>query len=94
MKLRINQGKRTNLYFWRNNTGLEMDVLADYAGRLLPIEIKSGATLAPTGNAGTPSTSASKCLHFGYGKSDQKPNLGKFGARRGRPAPPAPHVNS
>lgn len=46
MKLRLNQGKRSNLYFWRNNTGLEIDVLADYAGSLLPIEIKSGATLS------------------------------------------------
>lgn len=46
MKLRLNQGKRPNLYFWRNNTGLEMDVLADYAGQLLPMEIKSGATLS------------------------------------------------
>ncbi|MFW5894195.1 MAG: ATP-binding protein [Verrucomicrobiota bacterium] len=47
MKLRLNLGKRPNLYFWRNNTGLEVDVLADYAGRLLPVEIKSGETLSP-----------------------------------------------
>jgi uncharacterized protein len=46
MKLRVNQGRRSNLYFWRNNTGLEIDVLADFAGRLLPIEIKSGATFS------------------------------------------------
>jgi predicted AAA+ superfamily ATPase len=46
MKLRHNQGKRPNLYFWRNNTGLEMDVIADYAGQLVPMEIKSGATLS------------------------------------------------
>lgn len=46
MKLRLNRGKRTNLYFWRNNTGLEIDALADFGGRLLPIEVKSGATLS------------------------------------------------
>lgn len=46
MKLRLNEGKRTNLHFWRNNTGMEIDIIADCAGQLLPIEIKSGATLS------------------------------------------------
>ncbi len=44
-KGRFNRGKRSNLFFWRNNTGLEVDVIAEQADRLLPIEIKSGATL-------------------------------------------------
>ena len=45
-KGRFNRGQRSNLYFWRNNLGLEVDVLAERAGRLCPIEIKSGATFA------------------------------------------------
>lgn len=46
LKGRFNRGKQGNLFFWRNNTGLEVDVLAEQAGRLRPVEIKSGATLA------------------------------------------------
>lgn len=46
LKGRVNRGKRSNLFFWRNHTGLEVDVLAEQAGGLLPIEIKSGATSA------------------------------------------------
>lgn len=46
LKSRYNQGKRSNLFFWRNNTGLEVDVIAEQAGKLIPIEIKSGATFA------------------------------------------------
>lgn len=45
-KGRFNRGLRRNLYFWRNNLGLEVDVLAERGGRLTPIEIKSGATFA------------------------------------------------
>jgi len=46
LKGRFNRGRKSNLSFWRNNTGLELDVLVDQAGKLRPIEIKSGATLA------------------------------------------------
>lgn len=46
LKGRVNRGQRSNLFFWRNHTGLEVDVLAEQAGGLLPIEIKSGATSA------------------------------------------------
>ena len=46
LKGRFNRGKKSNLFFWRNNTGLEVDVIAEKAGKLQPIEIKSGATLA------------------------------------------------
>ncbi len=44
-KGRFNRGKKSNLFFWRNNTGLEVDVLAEKADKLLPVEIKSGTTL-------------------------------------------------
>lgn len=45
-KARYNRGKDDNLYFWRNSTGHEVDFVADRAGMLLPIEAKSGATIA------------------------------------------------
>ncbi len=45
-KGRFNRGKKSNLFFWRNNTGLEVDVIAEQADKLLPVEIKSGATLS------------------------------------------------
>lgn len=44
-KGRFNRGKKSNLFYWRNNTGLEVDVIAEQADKLLPVEIKSGATL-------------------------------------------------
>lgn len=46
LKGRFNRGKAANLYFWRDNLGLEIDVLAEAGGRLWPLEIKSGTTLA------------------------------------------------
>ena len=45
LKSRFNQGRKNNLSFWRNNTGLEIDVLMEQAGKLRPIEIKSGSNL-------------------------------------------------
>lgn len=46
LKGRYNRGLADNLYFWRSNTGEEVDVIADHGATLLPIEIKSGATIA------------------------------------------------
>lgn len=45
LKQRYNRALVSNLYFWRDNTGNEIDVLLDEAGSLRPIEIKSGQTL-------------------------------------------------
>ena len=45
-KQRGAQGKSDNFYFWRNNTGLEVDLLIDTGTSLHPIEIKSGTTIA------------------------------------------------
>lgn len=44
LKQRYNQGLLSNLYFWRNNTGDEVDVLIEQGERLQPVEIKSGQT--------------------------------------------------
>jgi len=45
-KGRFHRGKRPNLHFWRNNTGQEVDIIAESADGLRPIEVKSGATVA------------------------------------------------
>jgi uncharacterized protein len=45
LKKQLNQGKSSNLYFWRNKTGNEIDVLIDNSDALIPIEIKSGKTI-------------------------------------------------
>lgn len=44
LKQRYNQGLASNLYFWRNNTGDEVDVLIEQGDKLVPVEIKSGQT--------------------------------------------------
>ena len=45
LKKRTNAGLPINLYYWRDKTGHEIDVIIDNGGKLLPIEIKSGKTL-------------------------------------------------
>lgn len=47
LKCRYNQGKDPGLYFYREKSGLEVDVVAEEAGGLHLYEIKSGATLRP-----------------------------------------------
>lgn len=49
LKSRRNRGLPSNLYFWRDKTGHEIDCLVDRAGRLVPVEIMSGQTI--TGDA-------------------------------------------
>jgi len=44
LKQRYNAGARSNLFFWRDNIGTEVDVLVDQGHGLFPIEIKSGQT--------------------------------------------------
>ncbi len=46
LKGRTHRGLRENLYFWRDNTGHEIDCIVDQGDRLLPIEIKSGKTVS------------------------------------------------
>jgi len=45
IKNQYNKAKMHHLYYWRDNTGHEIDVIYDQAGRLFPIEIKSGKTV-------------------------------------------------
>ena len=41
-----NEGMPSNLFFWRDSKGLEIDLLVETGETLIPIEIKSGATIA------------------------------------------------
>ncbi len=45
IKKRTNAGLPINLFYWRDKTGHEIDIIIDNAGKLLPIEIKSGKTI-------------------------------------------------
>lgn len=46
MKNRFNRGFPSDLYFWRDSNGVEVDVVVDKAGRLRALEIKAGRTVA------------------------------------------------
>lgn len=45
LKQRFNKGRRSNLYFWRDKTGHEIDCIIESGDNLTPIEIKSGKTI-------------------------------------------------
>jgi predicted AAA+ superfamily ATPase len=47
LKHRYNRGLAPDLHFWRDNHGLEIDLLFEHAGRLHPVECKSGTTYSP-----------------------------------------------
>ena len=48
LKFLYNRGKRSNLYFYRDSNGNEIDLIYSIGHHILPIEIKSGQTI--TGN--------------------------------------------
>jgi predicted AAA+ superfamily ATPase len=45
VKSRFNSARSMNLYFWRDNTGNEIDIIFEKNQELIPIEIKSGKTV-------------------------------------------------
>ena len=45
VKKRTNRGEAVNLYYWRDKTGHEIDIIVDEGDVLLPIEIKAGKTI-------------------------------------------------
>lgn len=45
LKIRMNQGKNNNLYFFRDNVGNEVDVLIEGGASIRPVEIKLGSTV-------------------------------------------------
>lgn len=42
----LHSGREPDLYFWRDATGHELDVVIDSGSELIPIEVKSGETVA------------------------------------------------
>jgi len=46
VKNRLNQGHNPGIWFWRDNTGMEIDCLIEENNKLLAIEIKSGKTFS------------------------------------------------
>jgi predicted AAA+ superfamily ATPase len=45
LKERLNSGKKSNLYYFRDNIGNEIDLILDYGNYVIPIEIKLGKTI-------------------------------------------------
>jgi len=45
LKQRLNTARPSNLSFWRDRSGHEIDLLIEQGGVLQPVEIKSGATV-------------------------------------------------
>ena len=45
LKSRYNRGLPPDLYFWRDNNGLEADIVFERGTKLQPVEIKSGQTI-------------------------------------------------
>ncbi|MFM7458265.1 MAG: ATP-binding protein [bacterium] len=45
IKQSFNKGLGSNLYFWRDQTGNEVDLLLDYGDHIEPVEIKSSQTI-------------------------------------------------
>ena len=46
LKERFNIGASDNLYYWRDKTGNEVDVLMDESGELTALELKAGETIS------------------------------------------------
>ena len=47
MKSFLHRAERPAFYFWRDSNGVEVDLLIEQGERLMPLEIKSGRTVAP-----------------------------------------------
>ena len=46
LKHRWNQGLNADIYFWRDNHGVEVDLLFEHQGKLHAVEVKSGTTFS------------------------------------------------
>ena len=46
LKNRLNQGQRSNLYYWRDQGDHELDLLIDEGTHVIPVEIKSSQTIS------------------------------------------------
>ena len=46
LKRRFHDGLEPDLYFWRDSAGHEVDIIIDVGNQLIPVEVKSGHTIA------------------------------------------------
>ena len=42
----MNRGEEHPIYFWRDSTGNEIDIIIDEGNSLIPLEIKAGQTVS------------------------------------------------
>lgn len=47
LKYRLHRGRRSNLHFYRDSNGNEVDLLLNFGPELFPVEIKAGRTINP-----------------------------------------------
>lgn len=47
LKAQTSGSETPGLYFWRDNLGLEIDLIIDQGPTLIPVEIKAGRTVVP-----------------------------------------------
>jgi len=47
MKVLAGRGEEPQIYFWRTSTGVEVDIVVERAGKLVPIEVKLSSTPRP-----------------------------------------------
>jgi len=52
VKTLVHRGEEPQVYFWRTNSGTEVDILVQSADRLVPVEVKLSATPRPEMAAG------------------------------------------
>jgi predicted AAA+ superfamily ATPase len=46
LKRRSHVGLEPDLYFWRDSAGHDLDIIIDLGNQLIPVEVKSGHTIA------------------------------------------------
>ena len=47
MKTLVTRGEEPQIYFWRTSAGVEVDLVVEAEGKLIPIEVKLSATPRP-----------------------------------------------
>lgn len=82
LKYRLNAGLAPHIFFWRDNIGLEIDIIVEKNNKLVAIEVKSGQTLNSDffTNLSKFSTLADKSLSDAFlvygGSQNQKRDIG------------------
>jgi predicted AAA+ superfamily ATPase len=47
VKAFVNRGEEPQIHFWRTSAGVEVDLVVETGGKLIPIEVKLSATPRP-----------------------------------------------